>query len=594
MLKQVEKFDARVAKPHPDPSVRDLPAAALAKLYVGGNPAAAEALLRHMFQLQNMDANSPGYGMVPWQENHPEIKDGNSVDFTMMPFAQIIRRFGSRLSPEFKREALPHLQAAIAGVRSRNAGVAYTNIYLMQVTSLLLLGEAVGDESAIADARQQFDEWIDLTRKEGITEYDSPTYTPVQMGCLQIAYDNTAQEDLKPRIKACLDYFWSDIAANYYAPRESLSGPESRVYNFLFGDENINQFYYLAGLRHEIPGETLLSDDVRIWSNAATPGGYRPSEAILALARLPERTIFQRYGTEPGKDRYNYITPDYALGTASSFYGSQDKQISLEFGTAKKLPYIEVAADVFDAPYGKIKTGDKSGHQKPKHLKDNIAAVQDKGTVLALLDVSPDVAGKTPESVATNVLFPVHADAVYLNEKKLPADQPYDEPADAGSVVIVREGQAAAALRLFAADGTEGKPAQFAVKYDGNEWGAGRLVAYHAKGGKEALPHEPIHAGVYLHVERCADDAAFQDFMRRALACRIDQRHDGAQWSASVQTGDTRLEAALDGEQHIAYRRVGGHEVESHRLTVNGRDFASELLDPLATSPASAVSPAAR
>ncbi len=585
--------------PDGNPSVRDLSHAALAKLYLGDDPAAAETILRHMFRLQNMDAASPEFGMVPWQEGHPEIKDGNSVDFTMLPFAQIMLRFSDRLSPEFKKEALPHLKAAIAGVRFRNASVVYTNIYLMQAASLLLLGEASGDEGAVAEARRDFDAWIDLTRKDGIAEYDSPTYTPLQIGVLEIAYATTKHDDLKPKIKACLDYFWSDIAANYYAPRQDLSGPESRCYNFLQGDYNIGQFYYLVGMQQDLPGETLLSDDSRIWSDAITPNGYRPAPAILDLAKAPERTILQRFGDEPGQDRYNYLTPEFALGTASHFYGSQDKQISLEFGTSKKLPYIQIAPDDFDAPYGKVKVNDKSGHQKPRHLKDNIAAVQDKGTVLALLDLSPEISGKEHESVATNILFPTQADGVYLNDKKLSADQPLDQSVDKDAIIFVREGKAAAALRIFSADGVAGQTPHFAVKYDGSEWGAGRLVAYHYAGAKKTIPTGPIHAGIFMHVERCDSDAAFEDFMRRARACKIDEKHDGENWSASVQSGETRLEAGLDEKQHIAFRRVNGHDVEPHRLTVNGRDFAAELIDPLVTSTgpsgtAPVVTPAAR
>ena len=388
VIEQIKKFDEKMAEPNPKPSVRDLSLVALAKMYLG-DVHGAEALLRHMFTVQNMDTASPSYGMVPWQEGNAAVNDGNSVDFTMLPFAQIMVRFGNQLSPEFKQEALPHLKAAIAGIRFRNAAVAYTNIYLMQAASLLLLGEAINDQGAINEGKKDFENWIELTQKVGITEFDSTTYTPVQVGCLQIAYDNTKQEDLKPRLKACMDYFWSDIAANYYEPHQHLSGPQSRCYNFLEGDENLNQFYYLVGLRDEIPGETLISDDIRIWSDAATPNGYKPAASILELAKLPERTIYETYGKEPGQDRYNFITPDFAFGTASSYIGGQDKEISMEFGTTKKLPFIEIAPDDLDAPYGKIKANDKSGHAKPHRLKVDMLGVQEKGTSLAMLDLAP-------------------------------------------------------------------------------------------------------------------------------------------------------------------------------------------------------------
>jgi len=34
-----------------------------------------------------------------------------------------------------------------------------------------------------------------------------------------------------------------------------------------------------------------LSDDARIWTNAVAPDAYRPTPAILDLAKLPERIV---------------------------------------------------------------------------------------------------------------------------------------------------------------------------------------------------------------------------------------------------------------------------------------------------------------
>jgi hypothetical protein len=380
-----------------------------------------------------------------------------------------------------------------------------------------------------------------------------------------------------------LDYLWSDLAANYFAPRDSLGGPHGRSYDFLFQKGTLQHHYYLEGLAPTLMGKDYLGG---VWLNAICQGCYHPAPSILALGRIPERTVEQRFGTEPGRDRYNRITPDFDIGSVSAYYGPQDEQISLEFASQKILPVSWVVLDTIDAPYGKQTFVDRSGHDKPKHVKDVLAAVQTGGTVLGLIDLSPDLPHGKAESLATNIILPLRADAVYLDDVKLPAAQAghsFEQPASEKSIVFIREGKAAAAVRIFQANALANQAPKFAVKYDGNEWGAGRLVVYHYQGKSTGFSHgETPVAGVYLCAESCADDAAFEAFRQRMQAVRIDSQNDGKQWSASVGSGETRLEAALDLADHtIAYRRVGGQDVPSHPLTVNGRDLAAEILGPL-------------
>ena len=582
LQKVIERTDKELANPDSKPTVRELPSEALAKLYLGESPAAAEELIRRMYRSQNMIAGSPGYGMVLWQEGHPEIKDSNSLDFSMLSFGAMLMAFGDKLSPNFKAEAAPHVKAGIFALRHRSeVKVEYTNIYVMQIAALLLLGEASGDQSAIADARAGLDNWINFTRKNGITEYDSSTYTAVQLGILQTAYNLTKQADLKPKLKACMDYIWSDLAANYFASSQTLSGPQSRCYSPLSVDFSIGNYYYLEGLGSKafFSSRDWLSDDARIWTNAVAPDAYRPAPAILDLAKLPERIVEQRFGLEAGRTRYNYITPDFAAGSASAYTGNQDRKVSIEFKTAKKLPIISFVVDPFDAPYGQIKVLD-GAHYKSRKLKEIIASVQDKGAILAVMDVSPEVEGHEFENIATNIFFPVKADAVYIDGKKVAADKPFSQELTKDSVLVVCEGKAAVAMRIFEADGVQGQAAHFMAKYDGNKWNAGRLVAYHYVGAKTKMPEGPIRAGLFFQARQCDGQEALNLFLKESLELKIQQKKEGAQWSASVNSGGTKLDAALDlKERKIAWRRVNEQDILPKRLSVNGRDIAAEILD---------------
>jgi len=575
----VANFDREMARPNPEPDARALTNAGLCVLALGGDPKRAEAYFREMFAMQDMDPKSPGYGTVPWKKGHPEIKDPNSIEFTMSFLAPAMLRYGERLSPEFKAEALPHLKAAIEGIRRHKVPVTYGNIFLMKLGNLIMLGELANDPAPVAEGKDALDRWLAWTRAHGNNEYDSPTYAVVQFTDLENVWLHAPDAETKALAKAGLDYLWSDLAANYFAGRDSPGGPHSRSYDFLYQQGTIQHHFYLEGLSPALAGRDYFGG---VWLNAIMPGDYHPASAILDLARIPERVVRQRFGAEEGRDRYNYITPGFAIGSASCYYGPQDNQISVEFATAKKMPVCSVVPDTSDAPYGKKLEKDKSGHDKPRHIKDIIAAVQEKGTILALLDLSPDMKSGACASLATNIILPVRADGIYPDGERLDVSAPFEKAVTAGSTVFVREGKSAAAFRIFTADGAGGQQASFAVKYDGNEWGAARLVAYHYKGAAAELKGAPIVAGVFACAEQCETDAQFQDFVKRVAGLKIGLARDERQCAASVQAGGTKLEAALDLQKgKIAWRRVNGADVPPACLSVNGRDIAAEILGPL-------------
>jgi hypothetical protein len=322
-----------------------------------------------------------------------------------------------------------------------------------------------------------------------------------------------------------------------------------------------------------------------MWTNAAL-GNYWPDASILGLAALPERVVRQRYGPEPGHDRYNYITPDFAIGSVSANHGAQDNQISVSLPSEldEKVPFIEYTADSLDAPYGHTKEKDKSGHVKPHKLKNLIAAVQDKGVVLALTDLSEEAAKETMESIATNLIVPSTAEAIYLDEQKVDASLPFDLPASVNSVVYVRQGNAAVALRIFAADGVDGQTPSFGLKYDGNEWNAARLVAYHYRGPAKKHKDKAVRAGFLIIAASCPTDDSFDKFMHSVRKLEVTQKSEGDQWSAQVTYGTVKLEAGLDlKQQEIAFRHVHGQDPASQVLDLNGADYATKLLGVLPT-----------
>jgi hypothetical protein len=357
------KHEAQLAVSTLNVSSRDLSHAALAYLMLGEGAdkglTKAEANLELLFKYQNMDSSSPEFGKIPWNPSKPDLRDDNAIEFTASALAPLFLLYADRFPKTFVNEAEPHLRAVLVAISHHSVHVPYTNIALMKLTNQILLGEYLNDPAAVDAGKAMLAEWIAYTRVNGIAEFDSPTYSQTQLSVLDDLYHNVREPQLKAKAKVILDYYWTELSANFFPGSRSLGGPYSRTYDFLAHDFNLSQVYYLNGIPAQaLAGGLYLNDEVQVWI-AAVWNDYTPPASALTLASEPTRLIVQRFGPRPGEDRTNYITPDFAIGSASHLYGPQDRLVSASLASAKDLPCISIVPDVLDAPYGKIATLDK-------------------------------------------------------------------------------------------------------------------------------------------------------------------------------------------------------------------------------------------
>jgi hypothetical protein len=377
----------------------------------------------------------------------------------------------------------------------------------------------------------------------------------------------------------------------------------------------VDQYFYAAGVRQLPPVNTIVADSCAAFVNHAE-GGYEPGPELLALPRLPQRTILETWGDQPGDDRYSFITPEFSAGSTSSWYGAQDQQISVQLAerdpqAPPALATISVCGDSIDAPYGKVLIKDRTGHAKPVHLRNAMAAVQHEGMLLVLMDLSPGLGTEAVSSVATNILLPLRAEQIVLDGQpvKLPEEirqvlaadsaavrsgsatsQPsagacWSLPAATGSVIGIRHGNAGVALRILAVDGLAGQQPSLALKADGAPWGAGRLVAYHYQGAPRTFsPSDgPVRAAIFIVCRRCESDAQFEALIadaRNAQATITEQSAtSGApSWDARLKMAGHELEVSLQSGRPVV-RRVDNEDYRPQTFTVNGRDLAAELLN---------------
>jgi hypothetical protein len=554
-------------------SVRDLPEGALAELALGRGPVRAEMYLDALFDTQDMGPNSPGYGTVPWQIRGKPVTDANAIEFAMLPTAVVFSRYATGLDRGYYGRAAPHLKAALAALERHDVKVSYTNIYLMKTVNLILLGQITLDDAALAAGEKMLDDWLAYTRSNGIGEYDSPTYDKVDANDLDMGLLYAEKPATKAKFRAALDYLWTDISANYFPGRRSLSGPHSRDYDFLEGRGGIDVFFAVYGWNP--PPDKLVELDLESAAllQSELDGGYRPPESLRALRERPQRWVLSRWGPETGQDRANFVTADFAIGAASRDSGPQDKSVSIQLAAPGRFADITVVADDSGEPYGKKKVEGRDGHSKPKHLPSRPVAVQDRGLLLATFDVGADK--KRPSRfLETNVILPLAADELAVDGEAVALSAPNELALDESSVVSVRDGNALALVRVLAATACRGETARLTLAADraGLKYGAARLIVAHHDAGRGDAPGDCRGRTAILFEALTASS----DSERRAAieAFRnAKHREQSASGEASVEAevGGRRLALSRDlGQKTILSRTVDGEPMSFDPLSVDG------------------------
>jgi len=261
-----------------------------------------------------------------------------------------------------------------------------------------------------------------------------------------------------------------------------------------------------------------------------------------------------------GADATLFIGAAAALGTASLYYGPQDKAVAAALPSpgapAARMVQVTLVQDAFDAPYGEVKTRDGSGHAKPTHLKATVAAVQDGALALVLNDLTMSIEGSARggpfASLAANVLFPAggSVDGVLVNGARLPnisAGAP-DVPLPLGATVAVRARGGVVAFRVPFADGLQGFAPQAALRFDGPAGsGAARLATYLYRGPNVSFPDNPppSRSILLIAVGAAASDAEAADFAAALAAMRVtNDAANASDWRVTVAPPPARAAAA--------------------------------------------------
>jgi hypothetical protein len=569
------EFSSPAEDPAKSVDTRDLTNAAFLNLLTGGDVSRSESWIERAYTTQDMDPASKTFGELKWKTGDAAITDLNAVEFATQAIGPLYLTYGDRLSPAFTSRMAPHLNAALAGLHGHRVLVTYTNIYLMNLVNRMLIGQALGNATAVNEAEQRLDTWLDYTRRNGVHEFDSPTYYFVDVANLVAGFRYAADPGDRRKFERILDYFWTDIAANFLPSAHRIVGAYSRDYDFLSARGTLETWLMDAGWTPP-PPKVLNFEAVYVLDNRRA-GGYRPKSQAAALSSQLPREVVSTWDDNPSHARYVWMDRAVALGCTSGDYSPHDKLFNATFAGSPDLPQITLEPDVFDAPYGLVMNPDRSGHMKPTHLPLHVACVEHAGVALITLDLDPSAVTAKAHGFATNLVLPSDAD-IAVNGQPQAIATPGAVPLVPNSVVSATVGGATVGIRLLHVDDLPEQRPEFTLAADANGLAhhAVRLKLAHLLPGQQTKSQHLRVA--FLLMAR--QDVSPHEVVRAMQGAQITSEAKDATWSVKVVGAGFSCEVARSVEDRTVIIRqwVNGESIPPSLLSVNGKDVGSNLL----------------
>jgi hypothetical protein len=552
---------------------RDLGNAAFTTLMHGGDPRDAQRDIDRAFETQDLRPGSRTFGELAWRTTDTGITDLNAAPFFGQGLAAVLSGYGDRLPRDYVASLRPKVDALVQAIVNQPVLVTYTNIYLTRAVDLMLLGHNVGDTAIESIGRDALRGWIAETRQNGISEFDSATYYAADVEALSECYRFAGDPNDRKTCRIALDYFWTDIAANYLPAAHKLSGPSSREYDFISGNDAIA--YWLEGVGWDATSQLNNTNlQAAYIEDLLANGGYRPPDAIRAIAFGPPRDVTSTYDAYPGHTRFNWVGHNVSLGCAGGSYGPQDKLLVATFAGPAKSSQLNVLLQKSGVAYGI-----QSATVKPDHVSPTLGCLEQGGAAIANFDVDMRLLGATPHGFETDVLFPIGA-ALTVNGAPVSLAQG-DVTLRIGDILAVNSGGGVVALRAIRIDDVGTLPTlTLTTDQKASARGAAWLRIQHLQPGEAARPGSVMRE-TFVMVAR--DDGNAQAATAAIAGASARDVIGPTDWQVDAQfpQGHFQLVRSSTKRGAIYLGSIDGRPATRVPLAINGRDVGSPIWEGL-------------
>lgn len=310
---------------------------AIALLETGGDAQRANQIIRRTTDFQDRDAGSDTFGNFIWMTHWKTVQDRNAVSFMTPNYAYLWKHHREKLECTTRTCLEAVFPLALRGGRAHRIPPTYTNIFLLNLLSKLELAAILGEESARREALSDWDDWVAEVSQHAIDEYNSPSYTAVDLYALEGILDAAPNEGFRQQVEKMLAYVWTEFAANYHAGIKCLTGPMSRAYpcDYLYGNglSAVAAFQQFGSEVASLDSDGGLTPFVVNFAIRR----YVVPDAIRAIALDKTWPVLIR-GSVPGRgiSWTNYLDRDFALGSQTGYYETQEMPVFLAFRTRRK------------------------------------------------------------------------------------------------------------------------------------------------------------------------------------------------------------------------------------------------------------------
>ena len=392
-----------------------------------------EWLLKKIQTRQVTDlAAGKGYGNIfwGWHETGHNVGDGNNVQFCVQYGILIKLLFNDRLSKQAAKTLDEIFTVAMTGVLNQDVRISYTNILLMKIWNLAALGEVYNQPVMVEEGRTLFNKWLSHVAQYGNREYDSPTYSGVDLESLLLIRTFIKDVDIRSKADDALNFFLTDLSAHYTQRSGILAGAHSRDYNRVFSRDLLEEKYFIP-LLGGVNNNNHLFHQVCL----AALQKLELSPKQKELMNRKNRFIVQRWDSLSHTYAVNYVGNKGSIASSNQAYSPDDKPFVMYLGSQRvpAMPNIAYVLEGRDDHYGTWGTtgmGEKmkdrmpanypanGGWNKTRHLMPFMQSAQNKSEFVML------VAGEKDHNcindyLNSTIILPNSFDEIWMGNNKM-------------------------------------------------------------------------------------------------------------------------------------------------------------------------------
>lgn len=374
--------------------------------------------------------NSYGNIYWGWQESGFDVGDGNNVQFCVQYGILVKLLFNDRLSKGAIKTLDEIFMLATKGVLNQEVRISYANIYLMKIWNLVALGEVYHQPEILENGRRLFDRWLNHVSRYGIREYDSPTYSGVDLESLLLLYTFSKDAAIRAKAGDALNFLLTDLAAHYNRRAGILGGAHSRDYNRVFSRDLLEEKYFnpLLGGKNN---NTHLFNEVCL--SALKKLGL--SAAQKELMSRNNRFIVQRWDSLANTYACDFIGRKVSIASANQTYSPDDKPFVMYLGSPKipamaNIAYVMEGRDDHYGTWGSTGMGEQmknkmpanypanGGWNKTRHLMPFLQSAQNKAEFVMLAAGEKDH-NCINDYLNSTIILPNVFDEIWLGNRKV-------------------------------------------------------------------------------------------------------------------------------------------------------------------------------